>query len=267
MAISEKSIKICGHGSGTPSIKSLYAYTSQRYAKKAPNGVHKGVACVRRLKGMDDAKRERYVKAYNRIVGRNLYSQPRRAYVDKKYSNGRYYSDCSSSQMWALQEAGCRTDGLLTTAGIYWSNLFETVPVIIKNGHITNPEVLKVADMILYIGNDPHRPKQIGHVEGVFYVPESKVKVPYDKKFPVLPERGFFTLGDGIETLTDKTSRKMIKRVQKLVTWITGKKCKANGKYDQTTLEAVQKAQKILGVSADGEFGKKTLAAAKAYRK
>ena len=267
MAVNEKEIRICGHGSGNPSIKNLYTYAATRYASKAPNGVHKGVACVRRLKAMTEEGREKYVRAYEQIIGRNLYSQARRSYVNKKYTNGKYYSDCSSSQMWALQEAGFNTGGLLNTAGIYNSNLFETVPVVIRNGHITNPEILKVADQILYIGSDPSRPKQIGHVEGVYYVPAANLKTAYDKKYPALPERGYFKLNDGIRVLTGKESKKQIKRVQKLAAWITGTSVKADGEYGEKTFAAVKAAQRILGVTADGQFGKKTLAAAKVYRR
>lgn len=66
---------------------------------------------------------------------------------------------------------------LLNTAGIYNSNLFETVPVTIKNGHILNPEILKVGDCILFIGNDPSRPLQIGHVEYVYEISNSSTKI------------------------------------------------------------------------------------------
>ncbi len=61
----------------------------------------------------------------------------------------------------------------LNTAGIYQSSKFEDVPVIIKDGHIINPEVLKVGDALLYIGEDPSRPLQIGHVEWVYEINSS----------------------------------------------------------------------------------------------
>jgi hypothetical protein len=66
----------------------------------------------------------------------------------------------------------------LNTAGIYESDLFEEVPVQIVNGHIVNPEILKVADCLLFRGNDPSRPLQIGHVEGVFNMPASQPTYP-----------------------------------------------------------------------------------------
>ena len=269
--MTEKDIKTCGHGSGNPSIKNLYTYTSQRYAKKAPNGVHKGIACVKRLKAIDDAGRERYLRAYNRIVGRNVYSQNRRSYVNKKYSNGKYYSDCSSSQMWALQEAGYKTGGLLNTAGIYHSDLFETVPVVIKNGHIANPEVLKVADQILYIGNDPSRPKQIGHVEGVYYVPAAGSS-GYPGTWPSLSNgrsdstgHGYYKLGDGIDTLTNYPTQ--IKRVQALLNWINDGKISVDGKFGTQTRKACDAAQKRLGLMVTGIFDYSLLKAAKKHFK
>lgn len=259
----EKDILICGHGSGTPSIKNLEEYAAYRHARKAPNGKRKGIVCVMRYKGMTDGQREAYKKAYDIIIGRNRYSQPRRAYVYTKYSNGLFYSDCSSSQMAAYIRIGISTGGLINTAGIYRSKYFEKVPVVIENGHIKNPEVLKVADQILFRGSDPSRPEQIGHVEGVYYVPDEE-GLKYTGKFPTLPERGYFKNNDGYAVTSDRTE---VKKVQKLVNWITDGNIKVDGKYGPATIKAVKKAQTILGVTADGEFGKVTLKAAKEYRK
>lgn len=50
MAVTEKDITLCGHGSGTPSTKNMYTYLESRYKSIAPNGKHKGVIAVRRLK-------------------------------------------------------------------------------------------------------------------------------------------------------------------------------------------------------------------------
>ena len=51
-------------------------------------------------------KRAAVVKKYEVLLGRNNYSQPKRDYCYKKYSNGKYYSDCSSSVSYAYKEAG-----------------------------------------------------------------------------------------------------------------------------------------------------------------
>ena len=104
--ITEKDITICGHGSGRPSTKNLYTYTATRYAQKASNGKHKGIVAVRRLKGLTDKDRAKFHDTYKTILGRNYYSQSLRAYVYKPYSNGKYYSDCSSSGIATLAKMG-----------------------------------------------------------------------------------------------------------------------------------------------------------------
>ena len=153
--MTDSNITICGHGSGNPSLKNLNTYSTQRYNQVASNGVHKGIVSVRRLKNLKtNGKRKKYVKTYKTILGRNIYSNDLRQYVYKPYSNGRYYSDCSSSQMATLEKIGVWSGSwYLNTEYIYKSDKFEDVPVKIKNGHITNPEVLK-----------------LGHVEGVYAI-------------------------------------------------------------------------------------------------
>ena len=276
VTVKESDIIIYGHGSGTPRKADLKTYTTERYAKTAPNGVHKGIAAVRRFKALTDPGRVKFEEKYRTILGRNKYSQNLRGYVYSKYKDGKYYSDCSSSGMATLDAIGYYVGSyLLNTAGIYTSGLFEDVPVTIKNGHIMNPEVLKVGDAVLYIGNDPSRPLQIGHVEWVARVPSvtvqggqgttGKAKAGYSGSFPELPSRGFYTVGDGYKQLTGM--QKEIKKLQTLVNWITGGKIKIDGKYGNLTAEAVEKAQTILKVNPDGLFGSKTLLAAKAHKR
>lgn len=166
----ESQITICGHGSGFPSLKNMETYLSNRYNLKASNGKRKGLVAVRRLKGFTDAERKRFIVAYKSIIGRNYYSQNLRTYVFTPY-NGKTYSDCSSSGDACYMKAGHNV-GWLNTAGFYQSSLFEDVPVVIKNGHVQNPEVLKVGDALLFVGNDPSRPKQIGHVEYIYDMPK-----------------------------------------------------------------------------------------------
>lgn len=168
MAITEKDIIICGHGSGNPSTKNMYTYLESRYKSIAPNGKHKGVVAVRRLKALTDSGRKKFHDTYKTILGRNVYNQSLRSYVYSPYK-GKYYSDCSSSGCATFKKIGYNVS-LLNTAGIYTSSLFETVPVKIKNGHITNPEILEVGDAILFVGNDPSRPLQVGHVEFVYEI-------------------------------------------------------------------------------------------------
>ena len=181
--IKENQITICGHGSGNPSLKNMTTYLTSRYNARMSNGKRKGVLCVRRLKTMTDEKRQEFHDTYKTILGRNTYSQDRRNYVFKKYSNGKYYSDCSSSGMATMQRIGLNTGGLLNTVGIKNSPLFEEVPVKIENGHITNPEVLKVGDCILFAGNASRPSEQYcGHVEYVYEI-NGKVILDVDIKF------------------------------------------------------------------------------------
>lgn len=110
--------------------------------------------------------RQQFASVYDTIIGRNDYDQNLRSYVFSKYSNGKYYSDCSSSGCATYNKIGLTTS-LLNTAGMYNSSLFEKVNVQIVNGHILDSEFAKLrqADALMYVGNDPSRPLQIGHVE------------------------------------------------------------------------------------------------------
>ena len=83
--------------------------------------------------------------------------------------------------------------------------------------------------------------------------------------FPELPSRGYYTVGDGYQTNPGRVTD--IKNLQKLVNWITGGSIAIDGKYGKKTAEAVKAAQKILGVTEDGLFGRKTLLAAKRFVK
>ena len=106
--------------------------------------------------------------AYRKFIGRNHYSNARRDYCVKPYRDGKYYSDCSSSVSYAYREAG-EGFGILNTVGMWNSKKLVDVPVIIKNGVIQNPEVLRIGDMLLFAGNDVGRKYAgyVGHVEMV----------------------------------------------------------------------------------------------------
>lgn len=169
--MTERDITICGHGSGTPSLKNLFAYNDLRYNGKMANGVRKGLLKVRRLNALDTpGKRDSFRALYTSILGRNTYSQARRQYVYTPY-RGRYYSDCSSSGCATYQRIGCEIS-LLNTAAMLNSDLFEDVDCGIKDGHIQHPERLKVGDALLYAGNI-NRPSlsYVGHVEYIYDVP------------------------------------------------------------------------------------------------
>lgn len=80
---------------------------------------------------------------------------------------------------------------------------------------------------------------------------------PYDGTLPHLPRRGYYREGDGYIVLTG--TRPSIRAIQELMNWITGSSLVVDGKYGQKTAAAVASAQRILGVTVDGLFGKKTL--------
>ena len=116
-------------------------------------------------------KRAAVAAKYKSILGRNYYSQPKRDYCFKQYKDGKYYSDCSSSISYCYKEAGFGF-GILNTVGMYQSKKMTTVPVIIKNGQIQNPEVLRIGDMLLFAGSDSGRAYAgyVGHVEMVYEI-------------------------------------------------------------------------------------------------
>lgn len=123
-------------------------------------------------------KRAAVVRKYEEILGRNHYSQPRRDYCYKKYRDGKYYSDCSSSVSYAYKEAGF-SFGILNTVGMYQSKKMVDVPVTIKNGIIQNPEVLRPGDMLLFAGTDSSRAYAgyVGHVEMVAKISDKTVTI------------------------------------------------------------------------------------------
>lgn len=121
-------------------------------------------------------KRMAVAEKYKTILGRNKYSQPRRDYCFKKYKDGKYYSDCSSSISYCYKEAGLGF-GILNTVGMYQSKKMADVPVVIQNGRIQNPDVLRVGDMLLFAGSDSGRSYAgyVGHVEMVYAINGTKV--------------------------------------------------------------------------------------------
>ena len=172
----ESDITICGHGSGTPSTKNLRTYCEYRYGQIADNGKRKELVEVRRLKALTDYDRNKFHELYKAIIGRNTYSQTLRQYVYVPYKDGDYYSDCSSSGCATFKLCGHGVS-LLNTAGIHSSSLFETVNVTIKDGHVTDPEKLRVGDCLMFRGNDPNRPLQIGHVEYVYEINSEREEI------------------------------------------------------------------------------------------
>lgn len=251
--LTEKDITIVGHGSGRPSKKNMYTYSESRHKSKAPNGKRKGIVCVLRYKGLTDKQREAIKAAYAQLINRNIYNQSLRSYVFTKHKDGKYYSDCSSSVMASIAKGIGKSLTLLNTAGMYYSDLFEKVPVEIKNGHITNPEVLREIDCIMYAGTDPSRPLQIGHVEMIYSIPDEKEG--YTGEWPKLPARGWFKNGD--------VSAEVCK-LKEFLNWFGDYGLtETNKNYLSKTVAAVKDFQTKVGITVDGEFGSKSLAAAK----
>ncbi len=247
----EKTITICGHGSGRPSTKVMHTYLEARYKSKASNGKRKGVVKVMRLKALTDEGRKKFHDSYKILIGRNYYDQAKRQYVYRKATDGKYYSDCSSSGMATIQKCGYGVT-LLNTAGIYGSSLFEEVTVKIKNGHITNPEILKVGDAILFIGNDPKRPLQIGHVEWVYEIKGStKESAPAKSGGTYKVEFGLLKRG------TKSKQVNTFELCMKAKGYYTGK---IDGDYGSKCVEACKKLQtdKMGKKAADGDCGEKT---------
>lgn len=270
--MTDREITLIGHGSGRPAKHNLYTYSAQRYAQKAPNGRRKGVVAVRRLRGMTAAKRSEFVREIAVTIGRNRYSQSRRGYVYHPYSNGIFYSDCSAIGMATLKRIGFKFPWLYNTAAIYEESEFETVPVKIVDGHIMNPEVLEVADAILYRGNDPSRPEQIGHVEWVYAVPDDGEGYP--KQWPDLDNgrqgaggTGYYKRGDGIESKLNYTVH--IKRIQRLINWIddTLPDVKVDGRFGAKTEKKVNAVRELFGLDETGKFTKTVLDKCQEFKK
>lgn len=166
--MNEKDIKICGHGSGNPSIKNLYTYCQTRQST-AWNGTNKGLVEVRRFLTADQAKN--FALFYSRLIGRNNYSQNLRTYVYTAYSNGKYYSDCSSSGDATYKLCG-KDVGWLNTEAMHYNG--QKVNVKIVNGHIAEDDLTKLqpGDALLFRGNSS-RALGIGHVEYIYELLES----------------------------------------------------------------------------------------------
>lgn len=279
MSITERDITLMGHGSGNPAYHNLYTYTARRQAQTAPNGKHKGIVAVRRPKALTDSQRVEFRQKIKAIIGRNIYSQAKRGYVYSPYKNGKYYSDCSSSGMATLRAVGLKFGWLYNTAAIYEESEFVTVPVTIKDGHIVNPELLKVGDAVLYRGSDPDRPKQIGHVEWVYDTPTHDVKVPktakaYTGTWPSLYNgredengKGWYEKGDGITLLKNYPTQ--IRRLQAVLNWLddTTEDIAEDGQFGKVTKKKTNVCRVAMGLPENGRFDADLLAAAKAYRK
>ena len=125
-----------------------------------------------------EAKRKAVADIYKECIGRNLYSQDttRRECAFTPHTDGKYYSDCSSSIRLAYKKADIGLSYIGgNTAGMYNSALGSIVDVSTTNGVPTNPAQLRVGDILLFAGMDSGRPLCIGHVEMVYSISGSSV--------------------------------------------------------------------------------------------
>jgi len=120
-----------------------------------------------------EAKRKAVADAYKECIGRNIYSQDttKRECAFTPHTDGKYYSDCSSSIRLAYRKADIGLNNIGgNTAGMYHSTLGRIMDVSITNGVPTNSAQLRVGDILLFAGMDSCRPLCIGHVEMVYSI-------------------------------------------------------------------------------------------------
>lgn len=80
----------------------------------------------------------------------------------------------------------------------------------------------------------------------------------YSKKFPTLPKRGWFAMGDeGVN----------VQRLQAFLNWAVGAGLTKDGEVGELTIKAVRNFQTKYNLACDGEFGKNSLAKAKKVKK
>ena len=120
-------------------------------------------------------KRQAVVNQYKMLIGRNIYSQDvtRRECVFNPFTDGKYYSDCSSSIRWAYRRANIGLNNIGgNTVGMYTSPLGKIVDVNIVNGIPTDVSNLRVGDILLFAGSDNNRANWgfVGHVEMVYSI-------------------------------------------------------------------------------------------------
>ena len=125
-----------------------------------------------------ESKRRAVADIYKECIGRNRYSQDttRRECAFTPHTDGKYYSDCSSSIRLAYRKADIGLNNIGgNTAGMYHSTPGRIVDVSIANGVPANPAQLRIGDLLLFAGMDSGRPLCIGHVEMVYSISGSSV--------------------------------------------------------------------------------------------
>lgn len=229
------------------------------------------------------------VTNYKKLLGRNYYSQLLRDYVDKKYKDNKYYSDCSSSVAWAFKTAGIpityNGSKLPNTVGMYSSkDMVDVTEVVIKNGVIQNPEVLHECDILLFAGSDSSRSYAgyVGHVEMVAAVSSGGKKVTiygHGSNRPRSTEMNAYCKSRYQQKTSTKLGHKGLIKVRRHrllmdgnapTTYKLGDRTLKDGSVGEDVRE-LQEALISLGYScgpdgADGEFGSNTAKAVKSFQ-
>lgn len=211
---------------------------------------------------------------YREIIGRNYYNDSsKRKHVYTKASDGKYWSDCSSSVSGTYREIGLDIPWMRTT-DMWDTDLFIDVPVEIKNGIIQNPGILRIGDMLLFAGTHSSRKAwgYVGHVEMVGEIGNTITLYGHGSGHPKKHEMNSYCR-TRYRTKTSKTpiGNCGLIRVRRFVCDET----------DNSTLlrkgdkgEAVKLMQGLLlaqgyklpKYGADGDFGSETFAALRQYQ-
>lgn len=166
--------------------------------------------------------------------------------------------DCSSLVRACVKEATGKDAGNFVTSNEV---------ALLQSTGLFMPTKTYYSGMTLYTG-DILVTKTKGHTVIVTSgASRGSSKSGYTGAFPTLPSRGYFALGDGYKQLTGSATAVEIKRVQNFLNWAVGAGLSADGDYGPKTVAAVKTFQKKVGITVDGQFGKNTLAKAKSYKK
>ena len=221
-----------------------------------------------------EEKRLRVRDKYREILGRNRYSQARRDYCFKKYSDGNYYSDCSSSISYAYKEAGY-SFGVLNTVGMYESSKLKKVDVVIKAGVPKDAGKLRVGDMLLFAGSDPGRAyaDYVGHVEMVGEINgDSVVLYGHGSGTPSKKNMATYCRQRQNAKASTKRGNKGLIKVVRFIQDDDRDESPEDDSMPVVTVKDVQGALIALGYplpkwGADGEYGPETASAIQAFQR
>lgn len=213
---------------------------------------------------------------YREILGRNYYNDSSlRKHVYKKASDGKYWSDCSSSVSGTYREMGWDIPWMRTTDMWDYAG-FEDVPVVIKDGIVQNPGVLRIGDMLLFAGTHSSRRQwgDVGHVEMVGEISGSTVTLyghgsAHPKKHEM---NAYCRTRYKKKTTKTKTGHCGLIRVRRLIrddsTVIeTTIRKGAKGEDVRAMQELlIKEGYKLPRYGADGDFGSETFAALRQFQ-